>query len=171
MISYLISDCMSSDTVCLGSSDKEREEETEEDEDDDDDDLDEEELIKQMLAKEQQKLEQENDDNNNDDVPLELAASMEQSSLTLSNFIVASTVTSSMTTAATTAATGSVSTSTSAKSQYPISKDGQCPYCQSTDVKYIIVVSDTTKDTDLPHSLQQLLTRNHAFKMAKGELY
>ena len=32
------------------------------------------------------------------------------------------------------------------------------------------MVSENTKDTDLPQSLQQLLKRNQAFKMAKGEV-
>jgi len=172
----------------LGSSDKEEEN----DEEDDDDELDEEELIKQMLAKEQQKLSQENSDDENavaddgddeeedgkgdDDAGKsvsEAATDSEHfSEQTRSSSNVASSVAS--TTTSTVKKSSSTTSSTSASStanQYPVSSTGRCPYCGSSDVKYIIVVSENTKDSELPQSLQQLLTGNHAFKMAKGEVH
>lgn len=173
----------------LGSSDKEEENE----EEDDDDELDEEELIKQMLAKEQQKLSQENsddedamaddgdddeeDDKGDDDDAgesvSEAATDSEHfSEQTPSSSNVASSVAS--TTTSTVKKSSSTTSSTSASStanQYPVSSTGRCPYCGSSDVKYIIVVSENTKDSELPQSLQQLLTGNHAFKMAKGEVH
>lgn len=173
----------------LGSSDKEEEND---EEDDDDDELDEEELIKQMLAKEQQKLSQENsddedavaDDGDDDEEDgkgddgagksvSEAATDSEHfSEQTLSSSNVASSVAS--TTTSTVKRSSSTTSSTSASStasQYPVSSTGRCPYCGSSDVKYIIVVSENTKDSELPQSLQQLLTGNHAFKMAKGEVH
>lgn len=170
----------------VGSSDKEEEN----DEEDDDDELDEEELIKQMLAKEQQKLSQEKSDNENamaDDSDVEegddkgdddagksvseAATDSEHfSEQTPSSSNVASSAASTTTSkvkmsSSTTSSTSALSTA----NQYPVSSTGRCPYCGSSDVKYIIVVSENTKDSELPQSLQQLLTGNHAFKMAKGE--
>ena len=172
----------------LGSSDKEEEN----DEEDDDDELDEEELIKQMLAKEQQKLSQENSDDENavtddgddeeedgkgdDDagksVSEATADSEHFSEQTPSSSNVASSVASTTTsTVKKSSSTTSSSSASSTENQYPVSSTGRCPYCGSSDVKYIIVVSENTKDSELPQSLQQLLTGNHAFKMAKGEVH
>lgn len=52
---------------------------------------------------------------------------------------------------------------------YPVSSSGACPYCSSTSVKYIVVVDDKTKDSQLPQTLQILLRKGKAFKMAKGK--
>ena len=155
------------------------------DDDDDDDELDEEELIKQMLAKEQQKLSQENSDEENNDKedknasdnakaqdvcadPEDSAEFSEQNSLT-SNSVGSKVMTIKASTKHTLSTTSSDRAKTS-ESQYPVSSSGRCPYCGSTDVKYIIVVSDNTHDTKLPSSLQMLLKGNHAFKMSKGEV-
>lgn len=159
-----------------GSSDKE--EETEED-DDDDDELDEEELIKQMLAKEQQKLSQENnhddddDDNDNEEVEASSAPSDSENfsvETTSTSNVMSSTATVTASTAAKVSSSTTSKTVSSTESTYPVSSTGRCPYCGASDVKYIIVVSENTKDTELPQSLQQLLKSNHAFKMAKGEV-
>ena len=166
-----------------GSSDKE--DETEEDDEDEEDDIDEEELIKQMLAKEELKLSQQNNsedegedaadhaDHEDDDKHKEASSVVsdsdnfsEPSNLIRSSVI---NVTASTATATFTATTSNKAPSTEASS-YPVSSNGRCPYCDSSDVKYIIMVSENTKDTDLPQSLQQLLKRNQAFKMAKGEV-
>ena len=166
-----------------GSSDKE--DETEEDNEDEEDDIDEEELIKQMLAKEELKLSQQNNsedegedaadhaDHEDDDKHKEASSVVsdsdnfsEPSNLIRSSVI---NVTASTATATFTATTSNKGPSTEASS-YPVSSNGRCPYCDSSDVKYIIMVSENTKDTDLPQSLQQLLKRNQAFKMAKGEV-
>ena len=52
---------------------------------------------------------------------------------------------------------------------YPMSPSGACPYCFSTNVKYIVLVDNKTKDSQLPLTLQTLLKKGKAFKMAKGE--
>ncbi|XP_074631724.1 uncharacterized protein LOC141890216 isoform X4 [Acropora palmata] len=150
----------------------------------DDDELDEEELIKQMLAKEQQKLSQENSDEDNNDKEDKNASDDDKAQAVCSDsedspeFSKQNSLTSDsvnpkvMTMTASTKHTPSTTSSNRAKtpeSQYPVSSSGRCPYCGSTDVKYIIVVSDNTHDTKLPPSLQMLLKGNHAFKMAKGE--
>ncbi|XP_078351985.1 uncharacterized protein LOC144636668 isoform X2 [Oculina patagonica] len=168
-------------SVMQSSSDKE--EETEED-DDDDDELDEEELIKQMLAKEQQKLSQENnhdedddndddnDDNDNEEVEASSAPSHSEDfseQTTTATIVVSSTTTVTSSIAETVSSTTTSKTASSTQSSYPVSSTGRCPYCGASDVKYIIVVSESTKDTELPQSLQQLLKSNHAFKMAKGD--
>lgn len=56
---------------------------------------------------------------------------------------------------------------------YPVSKDGSCPYCKSTDVVYIIIDYKEGNDDveDLPEILKDLLDRNFAYKMPKGLLY
>ena len=127
-----------------------------------------------MLAKEQQKNSQENnddDDDDDDDVEknaLEAPKDSEKVSelSTSSSNAISSTATS---TVQVTASSTTTTPASSTKHQFPVSSTGHCPYCGSADVKYIIVVSDNTKDTELPQSLQQLLKSNHAFKMAKGE--
>lgn len=151
----------------------------------DDDELDEEELIKQMLAKEQQKLSEANSDEDNNDKEDKNASDDDKAQDVCSDsedspeFSEQNSLTSDsvdpkvMTTTASTKHTPSTTSSNTAKtpeSQYPVSSSGRCPYCGSTDVKYIIVVSDNTHDTKLPPSLQMLLKGNHAFKMAKGEV-
>ena len=168
-----------------GSSDKEEEnddDEEEEDEEDDDEELDEEELIKQMLAKEQQKLSQANNDggggDKNDDrnvhqvVSAATTDSEDFSSQSSSSSNVVTSIPAATASTEQTLSTSTTSTSTkSSSSQYPVSSTGHCPYCGSTDVKYIIVVSENTQDSELPQSLQQLLKSNQAFKMAKGEVH
>jgi len=174
-------------TPFSGLSDKEEETEEDdddeegdddEDDDDDDDELDEEELIKQMLAKEQQKLSQENnpddtDGNENEETAAPSAPSDSEhfSDQTTSSSDVISSNTAIITSATKTVShSNSSSTVSSTANTYPVSSTGRCPYCSASDVKYIIIVSENTKDTELPQSLQELLKRNHAFKMAKGEV-
>ena len=141
-----------------------------------------------MLAKEQQKLSQGNnhssdndDDNDNDDDDIEENDNNEEieasSAPSESEDISEHTSSSSNTVTTTTTVTAeTVLPSTTSKkesstpSTYPVSSTGRCPYCGASDVKYIIVVSVNTKDTELPQSLQQLLKGNQAFKMAKGEV-
>lgn len=168
----------------LFSASSDKEEETEDDDDDidddddDDDELDEEELIKQMLAKEQQKLSQENnhddnDDNENEEVEASSASSDAEhfSEQTTSSSDVISSITTVTTSTAETISPSTTSKTVSlTENNYPVSSTGRCPYCGASDVKYIIVVSENTKDTELPRSLQELLKRNQAFKMAKGEV-
>lgn len=170
-------------TPFSGSSDKEEEteeedQEEEDDDDDDDDELDEEELIKQMLAKEQQKLSQENNQPTNDDENEETDAPSAPSDsdhfseqTTSSSDVISSTTTVTTSATETVSHSNSSSTVSSTANTYPVSSTGRCPYCGASDVKYIIIVSENTKDTDLPQSLQELLKRNHAFKMAKGEVH
>ena len=138
-----------------------------------------------MLAKEELKLSQQNNsedegedaadhaDNEDDDKHKEASSVVsdsdnfsEPSNLIRSSVI---NVTASTATETSTTTTSNKAPSTEASS-YPVSSNGRCPYCDSSDVKYIIMVSENTKDTDLPQSLQQLLKRNQAFKMAKGEV-
>ena len=176
---------LSSISILTGSSDKE--EEIEEDDDDDDDDIDEEELIKQMLAKEELKLsqqsntedadEEENADHEDDNEQKEASSvvfnsdKVSEPSTSSNNLISSSVITVTASTAPTisSATTSNTAPSTEASS-YPVSSNGRCPYCDSSDVKYIIIVSENTKDADLPQSLQKLLKRKQAFKMAKGEV-
>lgn len=168
-------------TPFSGSSDKEEEteeEDQEEEDDDDDDELDEEELIKQMLAKEQQKLSQENNQPTNDDENEETDAPSAPSDsdhfseqTTSSSDVISSTTTVTTSATETVSHSNSSSTVSSTANTYPVSSTGRCPYCGASDVKYIIIVSENTKDIDLPQSLQELLKRNHAFKMAKGEVH
>lgn len=168
-------------TPFSGSSDKEEEteeEDQEEEDDDDDDELDEEELIKQMLAKEQQKLSQENNQPTNDDENEETDAPSAPSDsdhfseqTTSSSDVISSTTTVTTSATVTVSHSNSSSTVSSTANTYPVSSTGRCPYCGASDVKYIIIVSENTKDIDLPQSLQELLKRNHAFKMAKGEVH
>ena len=138
-----------------------------------------------MLAKEELKLSQQNNsedededaadhaDHEDDDKHKEASSVVsdsdnfsEPSNLIRSSVI---NVTASTATETSTTTTSNKAPSTEASS-YPVSSNGRCPYCDSSDVKYIIMVSENTKDTDLPQSLQQLLKRNQAFKMAKGEV-
>ncbi|XP_065069375.1 uncharacterized protein LOC135694521 isoform X1 [Rhopilema esculentum] len=53
---------------------------------------------------------------------------------------------------------------------YPVSKDGRCPYCESQEVVYIIINEGEEDGKDeLPDILQQLLQYNFAYKMPKDE--
>ena len=142
-----------------------------------------------MLAKEELKLSQQNNsedededaadhaDHEDDDKQKEASSVVSDSDnfsepSTSSNNLIRSSVVNvpaSTATATSTTTTSNKAPSTEASS-YPVSSNGRCPYCDSLDVKYIIMVSENTKDTDLPQSLQQLLKRNQAFKMAKGEV-
>ena len=142
-----------------------------------------------MLAKEELKLSQQNNsedededaadhaDHEDDDKQKEASSVVSDSDnfsepSTSSNNLIRSSVVNvpaSTATATSTTTTSNKAPSTEASS-YPVSSNGRCPYCDSSDVKYIIMVSENTKDTDLPQSLQQLLKRNQAFKMAKGEV-
>ncbi|XP_001632289.3 uncharacterized protein LOC5511910 [Nematostella vectensis] len=131
------------------------------DDDDDDDDVDEEELIRQMLAKEQEKIQNEalqtvhyyySKSSTSDTATATTSSNIASSS---SHHPVVSTTTTS-------------DDAPSSSDQYPVSSDGSCPHCYSFNVKYIIVVSPGMRDTDLPPTLQLLLRRQQAFKMAKG---
>ena len=58
---------------------------------------------------------------------------------------------------------------------YPVSKDGTCPYCKSADVVYIIIDyknddddGNEKNDEDLPKILKKLLDCHYAYKMPKG---
>ena len=57
---------------------------------------------------------------------------------------------------------------------YPVSKDGACPYCKSSDVVYIIIdckeenSEGDKEDEDLPDILRKLLSYHLAYKMPKG---
>ena len=106
-----------------------------------------------MLAKEREKIEQETK---------EKLAAASDASLVLTQ--------SSSETQTSNSASKAISSSSSAVS-YPMSKTGACPYCHSTNVKYIIVVSSSTSDSALPHTLQELLRKDLAFKMEKGEVW
>lgn len=75
----------------------------------------------------------------------------------------------SVTTTSSTRDTEPIDTSASKFQDYPVSSSGACPYCSSTDVKYIVLVDSKTKDSQLPQTLQILLKKGKAFKMAKGE--
>ena len=139
-----------------------------------------------MLAKEQQKLSQENKDDNdeeeddNDDDDGNVHQDVSAAPTVSEDFSDQSALSNkeASSTAPTTASTEQMASSSTTKKsaastaeQYPVSSTGHCPYCGSTDVKYIIVVSENTQDSDLPATLQQLLKSNHAFKMAKGEVH
>ena len=187
----VLGSCLITSFYSTGWPDK-AEEETEDDEqdEDEDDELDEEELIKQMLAKEQQKLSQANsddkdnkdkeedddDDGDSDNSKLRDAFTASKDPLGFSepSSLSSDSINLKITTVAAsteqTPSTTSSSTAKSSKAQYPVSSTGRCPYCGSADVKYIVIVSNNTKDSELPHSLQLLLKGNHAFKMAKGEV-
>lgn len=142
-----------------------------------------------MLAKEELKLSQQNNsedededaadhaDHEDDDKHKEASSVVSDSdnfserSTSSSNLIRSSVVNVPASTATETSATTTSNKAPSTEaSSYPVSSNGRCPYCDSSDVKYIIMVSENTKDTDLPQSLQKLLKRNQAFKMAKGEV-
>jgi hypothetical protein len=45
---------------------------------------------------------------------------------------------------------------------YPVSTTGACPYCQSYDVIYLVLVPTESKDIELPPLLSRLLTKGHA---------
>ena len=136
-----------------------------------------------MLAKEQQKLSQENEDDNDEgedddggNVHQDVSAAPTDSEdfsdqSTTSNKEASSTAPITASTEQTTSSLTTKKSAASTAEQYPVSSTGHCPYCGSTDVKYIIVVSENTRDSDLPATLQQLLKSNHAFKMAKGEVH
>ena len=53
---------------------------------------------------------------------------------------------------------------------YPVSKDGTCPYCKSADVVYIIISFKEEDDSneDLPDILKKLLDYNFAYKLPRG---
>ena len=51
---------------------------------------------------------------------------------------------------------------------FPVSKDGACPYCRSTNVVYVIIKSEGDSDADLPELLRTLLNQGKARKVPKG---
>ena len=51
---------------------------------------------------------------------------------------------------------------------FPVSKDGSCPYCRSTNVVYVIIKSEGDSDADLPELLRTLLNQGKARKVPKG---
>ena len=65
-------------------------------------------------------------------------------------------------------ASSTITSSAATPATYPVSKDGSCPHCGSTVVRYIILIKDSTKDITLPPTLDKLLKMGKAFKMAKG---
>ncbi|XP_065661348.1 uncharacterized protein LOC101239060 isoform X2 [Hydra vulgaris] len=52
---------------------------------------------------------------------------------------------------------------------FPVSSDGACPYCKSTNVVYIIIQDDDLKEEELPPLLTKLLREENAKKVKKGE--
>ncbi|XP_047132847.1 uncharacterized protein LOC101239060 isoform X1 [Hydra vulgaris] len=52
---------------------------------------------------------------------------------------------------------------------FPVSSDGACPYCKSTNVVYIIIQDDDLKEEELPPLLTKLLKEENAKKVKKGE--
>ena len=114
-----------------------------------DEDVNEKDIIKAMLAKEQEKEDTEKP------VQGPLKENETETPKSTSETVV-TTSTTPVTSSATTAAS------------YPVSKDGSCPHCGSTVVRYIILVKDSTKDITLPPTLDKLLKIGKAFKMAKG---
>ena len=114
-----------------------------------DEDVNEKDIIKTMLAKEQEKEDTEKP------VQGPLKENETETPKSTSETVV-TTSTTPVTSSATTAAS------------YPVSKDGSCPHCGSTVVRYIILVKDSTKDITLPPTLDKLLKIGKAFKMAKG---
>ena len=81
------------------------------------------------------------------------------------------TVPASASTEATTTTVTATTTETKQKyslEDFPVSKDGICPYCKSSDVLYIILMHENSKDDDLPPILKGLLQQGKAYKMPKG---
>lgn len=115
--------------------------------------MDEKDIIRVMLAKEKEK----EDEAKSAEGPVKDESAKESSE----------TVASTSTTPVTTTTS---STTSAAAASYPVSKDGSCPHCGSTEVRYIILVKDSTKDITLPPTLDRLLKIGKAFKMAKGKL-
>ena len=74
------------------------------------------------------------------------------------------------TTVATVSTTQTLTTTAESNVEYPISKDGSCPYCSSKDVRYIILIKESNKEASLPPTLESLLKQGKAFKMAKGNV-
>ena len=54
---------------------------------------------------------------------------------------------------------------------FPISKDGACPYCRSTDVVYIILQEEGAEADPLPDMLQKLNKMGKAVKRKKGAVF
>ena len=126
-------------------------------ENEEDEDVDEKDIIKAMLAKEQEKEEKEKTVYG----PLKEDDAKKSTS---------ETVVTTSSTPVTTTSSSAVVTSSASSASYPVSKDGSCPHCGSTMVRYIILVKDSTKDITLPPTLDKLLKIGKAFKMAKGKI-
>ncbi|XP_028398750.1 splicing factor, arginine/serine-rich 15-like isoform X2 [Dendronephthya gigantea] len=126
------------------------------DENEEEEGVDEKGLIKAMLAKEEEK------DTTEKPVQgplMEHEANADETSETLATTSATPVTVASPTTPPVTPTTAA---------NYPVSKDGSCPHCGSTTVRYIILVKDSTKDITLPPTLDKLLKMGKAFKMAKG---
>ena len=124
----------------------------------DDEDVNEKDIIKAMLAKEQEK---------EDEKPVQGPLKENETTLSSETVSTTSTVPVTMTSSSTTPPTSSAGSSAT----YPVSKDGSCPHCESTAVRYIILVKDSNKDITLPPTLNKLLKIGKAFKMAKGKYH
>ena len=128
----------------------------------DDEDVSEKDIIKAMLAKEQEK----EDEGKPVQGPLKEDVTPKPTS---SSETVTTTSTAPVT--ITSSSTTPVTSSAGSSATYPVSKDGSCPHCGSTVVRYIILVKDSTKDVTLPPTLDKLLKIGKAFKMAKGKSF
>ena len=127
----------------------------------DDEDVSEKDIIKAMLAKEQEKEDEEK--------PVQGPLKEDETPKPTSS---SETVTTTSTAPVTiTSSTTPVTSSAGSSATYPVSKDGSCPHCGSTVVRYIILVKDSTKDITLPPTLDKLLKIGKAFKMAKGKSF
>ena len=150
-----------------GSSEKEVEhEDAEEDEDEDGDYEDEQELIRQMLAKEQKKIEEEEQAKKAAKV-----AALAKGTPVPEPTVQMSTYGPSQASKSATMTFPNSTASSRSYTTYPISKNGSCPYCYSTNVKYIIIIHPGSEDVPLPATLQQLLRKDLAFKMEKGKMF
>jgi hypothetical protein len=122
-----------------------------------DEDVNEKDIIKAMLAKEQEKEDTEE--------PLHGPLKEDETPKSTSS----ETVVITSTTAIASSTTPVTSPSATSAASYPVSKDGSCPHCGSSAVRYIILIKDSTKDITLPPTLDKLLKMGKAFKMAKGK--
>ena len=52
---------------------------------------------------------------------------------------------------------------------YPVSMTGACPYCQSYDVVYLVLIPKGSEDVELPPLLSKLINRGCALKVPDGE--
>jgi hypothetical protein len=127
-----------------------------------DDDVNEKDIIKAMLAQEQKKEDTEEPVHG----PFKENESPKETS---PSGAVATTSTTSAESSTTPVTSSATTSSPTTAATYPVSKDGSCPHCGSTSVRYIILIKDSSKDIKLPPTLDKLLKLGKAFKMAKGK--